>query len=241
MGFTRDEYQSLIDEFSKDIKAQLEKEVKSLLLVGSVVDNVHIAGESDCDFLVIIDEKFAAKDKWEKTISKLGKIISKYLEDPLFASLIDVKVLESSSISSLPATQILFAQKGRELIGKNPFSALKVTEDAIKESARAMGTEFYNQMKDLVLYPPEDEYQAIYMTVDAVLGCACAFMYYNGETEFYRSNVQDLIKEKYADKLPSEVVHTCFKLRLGSQKVDKSNLISEALTFCQEANKAMSK
>ena len=49
--FMRDEYQNLIDEFTKDVKAELKSEVQSLLLVGSVVTKEHIAGESDCDFL----------------------------------------------------------------------------------------------------------------------------------------------------------------------------------------------
>ena len=47
--FMRDEYQNLIDEFTKDVKAELKNEVESLILVGSVVTKEHIAGESDCD------------------------------------------------------------------------------------------------------------------------------------------------------------------------------------------------
>ncbi|MHA1200446.1 MAG: hypothetical protein ACTSQF_14075, partial [Candidatus Heimdallarchaeaceae archaeon] len=55
--FMRDEYQNLIDEFAKDVKADLKDTIDSLLLVGSVVTKEHIAGESDCDFVMILKEK----------------------------------------------------------------------------------------------------------------------------------------------------------------------------------------
>ncbi|MHA1302926.1 MAG: nucleotidyltransferase domain-containing protein [Candidatus Heimdallarchaeaceae archaeon] len=241
MSFTRDEYKNLIDEFTKDIKEQLSKEVQSLLLVGSVVDDVHILGDSDCDFVVVISEKYEKGEKLQKTLEKLGQIISKYLEDPLFSSLIDVQIVEPSLLSSISPSKILVAQNGKALIGENPFEKIEVTDEQLKESAKRLGQEFYIQMKELLLFPPPDEYQRLYMAVDAVLGCACAYLYYQGKRRFYRSNVHDILQENYADKLPLEPVFTSYKLRLGSQNVKKDNFIPEAFEFCLKVMEEISK
>ncbi|MHA1668578.1 MAG: nucleotidyltransferase domain-containing protein [Candidatus Heimdallarchaeaceae archaeon] len=237
--FTRDEYQNLIDEFSKDIKENLKAEVKSLLLVGSVSKKEHIAGESDCDFLIVINEKASAGDKLHKTLEKIGKIITKYLEDPLFASLIDVEILEESDIpkgkeSSLyPWTKIIMAQNGKALIGDNPFAKIEVKDEDLKQSAKAMARTFFNQMKDLIIFQQDDEYQQLFIAVEAVLGCACAYLYYHGEKEFFRSTAHMLFEEKYKEKINIEPVLTSNRLRLAAKSVDTTHFIPSALAFCR--------
>ncbi len=241
MSFTKDEYKNLIDDFTKDVKEHLSSEIKSLLLTGSVVADVHILGESDCDFVLVIDDKYEENSKLEKTLNKIGEILKRYVEDPLYTSLIDLEIIEPSLIPSMPASKILFAQKGKALIGDNPFVDIEVTDEQLKESAKRIGQEFYSQMKELFLYPPEEEYDAIYIAVDSVLGCASAFLYYKGERDFYRSNLHDLINEKYSNELPTEPVFTSYKLRLGSKKVKLDNFLSEAFDFCVQVMKIISK
>ena len=92
--FTRDEYQNLIDDFTKDVKSDLKDIIQSLILVGSVVTKEHIAGESDCDFLIILKDK-ASGEKLQESMEKISQVVLKYLEDPLYSSLIDVEVVIS--------------------------------------------------------------------------------------------------------------------------------------------------
>ena len=237
--FTRDEYKDLAEALTKDVKSKLSAEVKSLLLVGSVAANEHISGESDCDFLFILDKKVIKGQKFLKTLTKIGEIAAKYLEDPLYSSLIDIEIigeddLPSDNKKSLYSwTRASMAKNGKALIGDNPFERLKINNDKLKADALCMAREFYEQMKDLVLYPPTDKYRGLYMVVDAVLGCACAYLYSNGETNFYRSNAVMIFEEKYKDKLNFEPLQISQRLRLAAKTVDTKDFIPKSLEFCR--------
>jgi hypothetical protein len=242
--FMRDEYQNLIDEFTKDVKAELKNEVQSLLLVGSVVTQEHIAGESDCDFLIILKDK-ASGDKLEETMEKISKVVVKYLDDPLYSSIIDVEVLADDEIpkqggdSDYPWTKILVAQNGKALIGNNPFSKLKIEEEKIKEAAQEMARVFLAQMEEIPNLEDVDDYDKMYLTVEAVLGCGCAFLYYHGEKEFYRSSAIILFEDKYRDKINIEPIQTSHRLRLAAKSVETKNFIPNSLKFCKEINKIL--
>ncbi len=243
--FIRDEYQNLTEEFVKDVKADLKDIVDCLLLVGSVVTKEHIAGESDCDFLIILKEK-AAGDNLEKSMEKISEVVLKYLEDPVFSSLLDVEVLTKEEIptdgqtTDYPWTRVLIAQRGKALIGKNPFEGIKIKEEDIKESAVAMAQMFLEDMKEIPSLEDVDEYDKRYLTVDAVLGCGCAYLYYQGETEFYRSSAIILLEDKYKDKIDVSTFQTAHYLRLAAKSVNTEKFPEKALKFCKEVVKQIS-
>ncbi|MHA1953296.1 MAG: nucleotidyltransferase domain-containing protein [Candidatus Heimdallarchaeaceae archaeon] len=242
--FMRDEYQNLIDEFTKDVKAELKSEVQSLLLVGSVVTKEHIAGESDCDFVIILKDK-ASGDKLQESMEKISKVIVKYLEDPLYSSILDVEVLGDDEVpkkgedSDYPWTKILVAQRGKALIGDNPFSKLKIDEDKIKEAAKEMARVFLEQMEEIPTLEEVDDYDKMYLTVEAVLGCGCAYLYYHGEKEFHRSSAIILFEDKYRGQIDIEPIQTSHRLRLAAKSVETENFIPNSLKFCKEVNKIL--
>ncbi len=244
--FMRDEYQNLIDEFTKDVKADLKNEVDCLLLVGSVVTKEHIAGESDCDFVMILKDK-AAGDNLEKTMEKISEVVAHYLEDPLYSSLLDVEVLTSEEIptdgveTDYPWTRVLVAQMGKTLIGKNPFEKVKLKEEDIKKSAKQMAEMFLEQMVEIPKLSEEeaDEYDKLYLTVDAVLGCGCAYLYYHGEKEFYRSSAIILFEDKYKDKINIEPIQISHRLRLAAKTVNTDKFTEKSLKFCKEVVKQL--
>jgi len=237
--FTRDEYKNLIDAFTKDVKERLTSEVKSLLLVGSVAAGEHIAGESDCDFVLILKDNACSPNAIHDTLTKIRDVINTYLEDPLFSSLIDVEVISENDVptgdndTKYPWTKVLVAKNGKVLIGDNPFNNIEVKEEKIKESARKMALEYYNQMKDLVLFPQADDYQQTFMAVELVLGAACAYLYYNGERNFYRSNAIILFEEKYKDKIDITPVQISHRLRLAAKSEDIKDFIPKSMAFCR--------
>ncbi len=245
--FMRDEYQNLIDEFTKDVKAKLKNDIECLILVGSVVTKEHIAGESDCDFLIVLKEK-ASGDNLEKTMIKISEVVAKYLEDPLYSSLLDVEVLTNTEIpkdgegTDYPWTRVLVAQMGKTLIGKNPFEKIKIKDEDIKSSAKEMATMFLEQIVEIPKLTEEeaDEYDKLYLTVDAILGCGCAYLYYNGEKEFYRSSAIILFEDKYRDKINIEPIQTSHRLRLAAKTVNTDKFTAKATKFCKEVVKQLS-
>ena len=243
--FMRDEYQNLIDEFVKDVKTDLNDIVDSLLLVGSVVTKEHIAGESDCDFLIILKEK-AAGDNLEKSMDQISEVVVKYLEDPLYSALLDVEVLTKEEIpkdgesTDYPWTRVLVAKQGKALIGKNPFEDIEIKEEDIKTSAAEMAHMFLEQMEEIPNLEDADDYDKIYLAVDAVLGCGCAYLYYQGETEFYRSSAIILFEDKYRNKIDITPIQTSHRLRLAAKSVNLENFIDDALKFCKEVVKQLS-
>ncbi|MCE7741240.1 MAG: hypothetical protein GOP50_02165 [Candidatus Heimdallarchaeota archaeon] len=243
--FMRDEYQNLVDEFVKDVKADLKDVIDCLLLVGSVVTKEHIAGESDCDFLMVLKEK-AAGENLVKSMEKISKVVLKYLEDPLYSSLLDVEVLTKGEIpkdgvaTDYPWTRVLVAQHGKALIGKNPFDGIKIKDDDIKASAIHMAKMFLEDIKEIPTLEDVDDYDKIYLTVDAVLGCGCAYLYYQGETEFYRSSALILFEDKYKDKIDINPIITAHYLRLAAKSITTEKFYENSLKFCKEVVKQLS-
>ena len=234
----RDEYKNLTEGFTKDVKKELSKEVKSLLLIGSYVTQEHIAGESDCDFLIVLDEK-ASGDNFEKSLEAISKIVFKYLEDPLFGSIIDVEVLGANDVptkneTNYPWTKVLVAQQGRALIGDNPFTKIKISEENIKMSAIEMARVYLEQLKEVIATDDIEEYDKRYLTVEAVLGCGCAYLYYHGEKDFYRSSAIMLFEDKYRDKIDIGPIQISHRLRLAVKTLDMKDFISKSLDFCKK-------
>ena len=233
----RDEYKGLIDDFTKNVKNNLQNELDSLLLIGSVASGEHIAGESDCDFLLILKPEAMEGNALFNTLQKISALIQPYLEDPLYSALIDVDVISTADLpndgknSVYPWTKVVMAQKGKALIGENPFASIEVTDEQLKTAAEEMARNFYAQMKEIVIFPQEEEYQQIYMMVEATLGLACAYLYYQGERDFYRSNAYVLFEEKYKDKINIEPVQLSQRLRLAAKSVDTSNYIEKCVAF----------
>ncbi len=232
----RDEYQSLIAAFTGDVKKELATEVSSLILYGSVAANEHIAGESDCDFLLILKDEAVKGKKLTTTLAKIGTVIGKYLEDPLYASLIDIDILEEKQIpkgdnSIYPWTKVHLASKGKALIGKNPFEGIKVKDEHIKETARQMAREYYQQLKDLFVFPPEDEYQQTFITIDAVLGLACAHLFFLGERDLYKSTAFMIYEEKHQKNYDIEPVVQSHRMRLASKNAETKDFTQKALAF----------
>jgi len=243
--FMRDEYQNLTEEFVKDVKTDLGDIVDCLLLVGSVVTKEHIAGESDCDFLIILKDK-AAGENLEKSMEKISEVVVAYLEDPLYSSLLDVEVLSKEQIpktgeaTDYPWTRVLVAQHGKALIGKNPFDGIKVKEEDVKASAIEMAQMFLEDMEAIPTLEDADEYDKLYLTVDAVLGCGCAYLYYNGEKEFYRSTALMLFEDNYKDKIDINPIQTAHYLRLAAKSVSTDKFLENSLKFCKEVVKQLS-
>jgi len=234
----RDEYKNLVDGFTKDIKNELSKEVKCLLLTGSYVSKEHIAGESDCDFLIILDEK-ASGDNFEKSMEAISKIVFKYLEDPLYGSIIDVEVLGANDVptdgeTDYPWTKVLVAQRGIALLGDNPFTKIKISEENIKMSAKEMAKVYLEQLEEIIASDEIENYDKLYLTVEAVLGCGCAYLYYHGETEFYRSSAIILFEDKYRKKIDIEPIQISHGLRLAAKTLDTKNFIPKSLNFCKK-------
>lgn len=242
--FMRDEYQNLIDEFTKDVKDGLLDLIDCLLLVGSVVTQEHIAGESDCDFLIVLKDD-ASDENFEKSMEKISDIVAKYLEDPLYGSLIDVEVLgddevpQSGEDTDFPWTKILVAQQGKALIGENPFAKIDIKEENIKSSAKEMARVYYEHMKEIPDLEDADEYDKLYLTVDAVLGCGCAYLYYLGERDFYRSSAIILFEDKYRDRIDVEPIQISHRLRLAAKTVNTEGFLQKSLNFCEEVMKQL--
>jgi hypothetical protein len=242
--FLRDEYQNLVDEFTKDVKAEMKDDVQCLLLVGSYVTQEHIAGESDCDFVIVLNDK-ASDENFEKSMEKISSVVAKYLEDPLYSSLLDVEVLGDDEVptdgeaTDYPWTKILVAQKGKALIGKNPFEKVKLKEENIKEAAKEMARVYLEQMKEIPNLEDVDDYDKIYLTIDAVLGCGCAFLYYHGEEDFYRSSAIILFEDKYKDKINIDPIQRSHRLRLAAKTVGTEDFIPASLKFCKKVNEIL--
>ena len=104
-----------------------------------------------------------------------------------------------------------------------------------------MATGFLAQIEETYQLEDIDDYDKLYLAVEAVLGSACAYLYYHGEREFYRSSAIILFEDKYKDKIDIDPVQTSHRLRLAAKSANTKGFDKKALNFCEKVNKQISK
>ena len=75
----------------------LNAQVKTLLIYGSYAKRLHVVGESDINFVIVLKTGFS-KAKTEKAIEKIGQI-AENLVTPEVAHIFDLMILKEEDLS----------------------------------------------------------------------------------------------------------------------------------------------
>ncbi len=239
------EYTMLIKKLKKQAAAELANIVEGMILYGSMVEGTIVGGESDCDIVIVLRQANTP----EETISMIQQVqntLKPYQMDPIFSTLLDVLIVPNESLpkegsfGGLGAIRASLLSRGETLMGTNPYEGLNVPEEAIRQNAKEMALEYFQNLVNTVFDPSladlseEDiAFEQTFIAIDSILGCAQAFLFYKGETGFSRNDAPYLIESKYTHELDYTVVREAQALRLGSSG-DRRNLPLAGIEFCSQ-------
>ncbi|MHA1993328.1 MAG: hypothetical protein ACW97Z_02185 [Candidatus Hodarchaeales archaeon] len=178
------EYEMLVRLVSQKLleSPELKKDIKSLMIYGSYAKRLHIVGESDINFLIVLT---ADKDS-EKAIETISNIAEEIVT-PEIAHIFDLMILKEDDIAELEKfgpdfTHIhaLYAKEGELIFGENLFSKLEISDEQVQESSKILITEAISQIDEIINTAkeedlPEDELDYLIgaSIIDIAFGLSC--------------------------------------------------------------------
>lgn len=247
------EYEELENNFKTVLEddSVLKDYIKALMIYGSYAINKQVMGQSDINFILVLDNK----------ITDLDLDINEHLDDlielimnPLFIHLFDLIVLFEHDIENIdnigPAfgsIHALSAQKGKTLLGENMFKNYKFNKESVKKGAISIikdTTEEFNQ-----IYSKTAELELedkAYLSAEAVVDLSLALIYTNMGT--YENITKPDVVENFEKYVPKEfheykdLVSDAWGFKIDiSLKYPESEFILKSKAYCDKIMSFLSK
>jgi hypothetical protein len=214
---TRDdstEYEMLEKQFFQKIQAdqELNDQVKSLIIYGSYSKRLHVVGESDINFVIVLksDSSIANTDK---AIEKIGQIAEEIVT-PEVAHIFDLMILKEEDLNQLDKfgpdfTHIhaLYAKDGEVKLGENVFASLNITNEQVKEASKLLISdsilqweEILNTAKEEGLPDNELEFLVGAPIIDIAFALCCYKVGINAtKMDLVKPDIHEEIREVWGD------------------------------------------
>ncbi|MFX0052207.1 MAG: hypothetical protein ACFFAJ_02095 [Candidatus Hodarchaeota archaeon] len=146
------EYEMLENLFVKKLEEDdlLSSQTKALIIYGSYAKRLHVVGESDINFVVVLNSSS------DEAIKKINQIAEEIVT-PEVAHIFDLMILKIEDLNQLEKfgpvftfIHALYAKDGEVKLGENVFSTIEITNEQIKESANIIIHEAIGQMDEII-------------------------------------------------------------------------------------------
>lgn len=240
------EYEELENNFKSVLEDDevLKDYIKALLIYGSYSINNQVMGQSDVNFIIVLDSK----------VTELDLDINGHLDDlielimnPLFIHLFDLIVLFDHDIDNIdnigPAfgpIHALSAQRGKTLLGKNLFKKYSFDKEKVKKGAITIikdTTEEFNQIYNKTA-ELEIEDKA-YLSAEAVVDLSLALIYSNMDK--YENISKPDVVENFVKFVPKEfhefkdLISDAWGFKIDiSLKYPESEFIKKSKAYCDK-------
>jgi len=155
------EYEMLETLFLNKIQDEkdLFEKVRALIIYGSYAKKLHVVGESDINFVVVLDSNTT-----DVVIEKINKIAEEIVT-PEVAHIFDLMILKEEDIDNLlekfgpvfTYIHALYAKDGEVKLGENLFTSLDITDEQIKESAKIIIADTIASVDEIIKTAKEEE------------------------------------------------------------------------------------
>jgi len=197
-GDEASEYEMLVklvlDKMTKH--PDLKDHIVSLMIYGSYAKRLHVVGESDINFLIVLK----SEDSSESAVEAISKI-AESIVTPEIAHIFDLMILKTDDLAEIEKfgpdfTHIhgLYAKDGEILFGENVFVDMNFTDEQVRESAKILMTESIAQIQEIIQTGkdeglPEDEID--YLIGSSIIDIAFSLSCYKAGL---KSVTMDLVK-----------------------------------------------
>ena len=174
----------------------LKDHIECLLIYGSYAKRLHVVGESDINFLIVLK----SDNGTESSVDIISKI-AESIVTPEIAHIFDLMILQTEDLKEIEKfgpdfTHIhgLYAKDGEILFGEKVFVDISFTDEQIRESAKILMTESIAQIQEIIKTGkdeglPEDELD--YLIGSSIIDIAFSLSCYKAGL---KSVTMDLVK-----------------------------------------------
>ena len=174
----------VVQKFSKDDK--LITQIKALIIYGSYAKRLHVVGESDINFVIVLSSD-SSQTETEETIEKIGQIAEKIVT-PEVAHIFDLMILKEEDLSQLDKfgadfsyIHALYAKDGEVKLGQNVFASIEFNDEKIQQAAKLLMSEAIIQFDDDINTAKEEklpETELEYVIAGSIIDLAFALCCY---------------------------------------------------------------
>lgn len=226
----------------------LKDQIMSLIIYGSYAKRLHVVGESDINFLIVLK----ASDEAEKAIDVISKTAEEMVT-PEIAHIFDLMILKDDDIPDFEKfgpdfTNIhaLYAKDGEIIQGENLFKDINFSDEQIRDAAVVLITESIAQIDEIISTAkeeglPEDE-------LDYLIGASIIDIAFS--LSCHKSGVQSVTLDLVKPDIHEEIVEVwgaesqfskyypllekAHAFKLGIKLPDSDNFMNESIAFIQD-------
>ena len=228
---------------------KLKDNIKAIIIYGSYAKRLHVVGESDINFVVVLRSDIANEEEAIESINTIAEEII----TPEVAHIFDLMILKEDDLLQLEKfgsvftyIHALYAKDGEVKYGENIFAKLEITEDQLKESARvliadaiASFDEIINAAKEEDLPDGELEYLIGGSVIDIAFALSCYELGSKSiEMDLVKPDIHEEIREIFGEKSSFTKYYTMLEqahaFKLGIKLPDSNNFFDTSIEFIKE-------
>ncbi|MFX0084425.1 MAG: nucleotidyltransferase domain-containing protein [Candidatus Hodarchaeota archaeon] len=209
------EYEMLEQHFYQKIQndQKLNDQVKSLIIYGSYAKRLHVVGESDINFVIVLRSDSPKADT-DEAIEKIGQIAEEIVT-PEVAHIFDLMILKEEDLEQLEKfgpdfTHIhaLYAKDGEVKLGENVFTSLNITNEQVQEAAKLLISDSILQWEEILNTAkeeglPDDELEFLVGApiIDIAFALCCYKVGINAtKMDLVKPDIHEEIREVWGDE-----------------------------------------
>lgn len=242
----------VIQKFTEDEK--LKAQIKALIIYGSYAKRLHVVGESDINFVVILSSDYSQTET-EEAIEKIGQIAEEIVT-PEVAHIFDLMILKEDDLTQLEKfgpdfsfIHALYAKEGDVKLGTNVFNSLDISEEQVHEAAKLLISdaivqydEIINTAKEEGLPDDELEYLVSASIIDIAFALCCYKVGLKAVTmDLVKPDIHEEIIEVWGERgLFSDyydMLQQAHAFKLGIKLPNSQDFLQKSIDFIKEVIK----
>ncbi|MHA2307457.1 MAG: hypothetical protein ACXACU_18920, partial [Candidatus Hodarchaeales archaeon] len=247
------EYEMLEKQFTQKIQDDngLNTQVKALIIYGSYAKRLHVVGESDINFVIVLNSNSPSADT-EDAIEKIGQI-AEQLVTPEVAHIFDLMILKDDDLSQLEkfgpdftAIHALYAKEGEIKLGENVFSEMEILDEDVHESAKILISDAILQWEEIINTAKEEglpDNELEYLVGAPIINIAFALCCYKVGTnstkmDLVKPDIHEEIREVWGDESDFSsfypMLQQAHAFKLGIRLPESQNFLQMNIDFIKK-------
>lgn len=174
----------VLQKFSED--KRIVSQIKALIIYGSYAKRLHVVGESDINFVIVLSSD-SSQTVTEETIEKIGQMAEEIVT-PEVAHIFDLMILKEEDLTQLEKfgadfsyIHALYAKDGEVKLGTNVFDSMEINEEQAKQAAKILMGEAIIQFDEIINTAREEglpDTELDYIVAGSIINIAFALCCY---------------------------------------------------------------
>ncbi|MFW9904859.1 MAG: hypothetical protein ACFFFH_11045 [Candidatus Thorarchaeota archaeon] len=239
----------VIQKFSED--KELLAQIKALIIYGSYAKRLHVVGESDINFVIILSSD-SSQTETEETIDKIGRI-AEQIVTPEVAHIFDLMILKEEDLSQLEKfgadfsyIHALYAKDGEVKLGANVFDSLNIDNEKVQQAAKQLMSEAIIQYDEIINTAKEEglpdtelEYIIAGTIIDIAFALCCYKVGIKAVTmDLVKPDIHEEFREVWGDTSDFSdfylFLQQAHAFKLGIKLPNSQNFMQKSIEFIEK-------